>query len=134
MGKALVSFLAVLVLVLAFMVYLDIALYGGVNALRPWYYDMIEHLLGGILIAGLFIYYSYVRQADQFPRKFWFAFLGVVAFVALVAVVWEFYEYAANALSNSEQNTLADTIKDLAMGLSGAVIGSVFILPKVLKK
>ncbi len=132
--KSLFYFLTVLVLVLVAMVYFDIAVYGGVNSLRPWYYDIIEHLLGGILVSGLFIYYAYLRPADQFPRKFWIALLMTVAFVALAAVFWEFFEFTANALSGFEQNTLADTIKDLAMGLSGAVTGSVFILPKVLKK
>ncbi len=132
--KSLLSFLAVLVLALVAMVYFDILVYGGVNSLRPWYYDVIEHLIGGIFVAGLFLYYAYIQSVDQFPRKFWTALLLTVAFVALAAVFWEFLEFTANALSGSEQNTLADTIKDLAMGTLGATIGAFFLLPKVLKK
>ncbi|TSC81235.1 MAG: hypothetical protein G01um101419_861 [Parcubacteria group bacterium Gr01-1014_19] len=108
--------------------------YDGLDSLRPWYYDMTEHFIGGFIVAGFFLHYAYARQLDQFPRKFWLAVLTAAGFVAFIAVFWEFFEFSANVIGQVPQNTLSDTIKDLAIGLFGSVVGSLLILPKVLRK
>ncbi len=124
--------LAALLAVLVFLEYFDMVVYSGLDSSRPWYYDVTEHFIGGFIVAGFFIYYAYTGQVDQFPRKFWLAVLMAASFLAIVAVFWEFFEFALNIVGQAPQNTLSDTIKDLAMGLLGSVVGSLVILPKVL--
>ncbi|MEK7640957.1 MAG: hypothetical protein AAB389_03095 [Patescibacteria group bacterium] len=126
--------LAALLAVLVFLEYYDLVVYSGLDSMRPWHYDVIEHFIGGVIVAGLFLYYAYVRQLDQFPRQFWVAALMAMGFVALVAVCWELFEFSANIIGQAEQNTLSDTIEDLVIGLLGSVAGSLVILPKVLRK
>ncbi|MDP1718856.1 MAG: hypothetical protein Q8L24_00300 [bacterium] len=132
--KSLFYSLAALLAVLVFMVYYDVIVFYASDLFRPWYYDMIEHFIGGVIVAGLFVYYSYARDIDQFPRKFWIALLTTEACGALVAVFWEFLEFTSNILGHAPQNTLPDTIKDLAIGLSGAITGAIVLLPRVLRK
>lgn len=126
--------MAALLAVLVFMVYYDIAVWGGGDFLRPQYYDVLEHFIGGVILSGFFIYYSYIRVVDQFPKNFWLAFLMSLSFVTLVAVGWEFFEFESNIIGQAPQNTLPDTMKDLAIGLLGAATASIFLLPKALKK
>ncbi len=126
--------LTALLAVLVFMVYYDMVVFYASDFFRPWYYDMIEHFIGGVIVAGLAIHYAYIRAVDLFPKKFWIALLMVMAFVSLVAVVWEFFEFVSNIAGGAPQNTLPDTVKDIAMGLLGSVVGSLILLPGALKK
>ena len=96
----------------------------GVYLRYPWI-DIPMHFLGGAAVA-----YSFVLIFKFAEKKNWmrinnrlvFVFI-ILSSVALIAVLWEFYEYIIIHLLkmiNVEQN-LKDTILDLFMGLCGGL-------------
>jgi len=87
-----------------------------------WWLDMVMHFLGGVLTASLFLNFS-SNYFDLLSRKSRLAdFLFIVCFVALIGVLWEFYEYATNYLFQTLELTLDDTLSDLFLDLLGAAL------------
>src|SRR3989344_3757069 len=83
------------------------------------FYDWLDipmHLAGGFAIAIMI--YSLLNIAEN--KKMLkitnlFRFLFVLSFVALISILWEFYEFAWDYLNNAIQNQemrFTDTIKD----------------------
>jgi hypothetical protein len=97
------------------------------NAYSVTHLDSLMHFCGGIAL-GLMIS-SLLTWA---VRRAWFPWPGqlieavlIVALVASGAVCWEFYEWLSDRyLGTLLQLTLDDTIKDLALGLSGGVVSA----------
>lgn len=90
-----------------------------------WWFDIPMHFLGGVAIAtsSYFLLQDFSKRnmfAAQFtPLKI----LTILSFTALAAVSWEFFEFTLDTyVSTSMQPGIADTIKDLAMGISGGGI------------
>lgn len=96
--------------------------------------DTLSHFLGGLAIA-----YSANYGLSLLEKKNWLtikknnlrAFI-IVATVMLVAVGWEFYEFLSDYFLRTDfQPNLPDTIKDLCMGMIGAVVFSAILLYKM---
>ncbi len=109
---------------------------------RGWYYDypwidIVAHLGGGVLVAWLaYAYRDRIRGYAALPR--WAQAFGLVCFVALVGILWEFLELAADAsrlrawgatwadvprlLDQPPFNLRWDTMKDLALDLLGGAL------------
>lgn len=104
-----------------------------------WWFDMPMHFLGGAAIA-LSSYYLFDDFADRdrlsiqwLPLKI----LILLAFTSLAAVSWEFLEFAMDRyVDTNMQPSILDTVKDLAIGLSGGGLIALAISPlkKILKK
>lgn len=92
--------------------------------LRWWWFDIPMHMVGGFVIALLFVGLFRDRYASRgwaFPLWALFSFgLGVVA---LTGVLWEFFEYAVSFLSGSWALEINDTIHDLLNDLLGGAAG-----------
>lgn len=126
MGKALVYWLVLLVA----LVYSEALYFGGVANSRPWYVDMILHLLGGGFIAFCFLYFSEKKYFGELSNKLFPLAILTLGAVALVAVGWEFYEYFVNIATGAPQEPVSDTFSDLALGLAGAVLTVLFVRKK----
>lgn len=110
----------------------------GATMIGSWYYfypwiDIPLHIAGGVFV-GLLFYYLFLVRHDTLADK---GFLPVITlglgFVALVGVLWEFYEFFldvfvlhAHPLMQEPGPILFDTLKDLADDLLGgfAAIGA----------
>jgi hypothetical protein len=100
------------------------------NAYSVTHVDSLMHFFGGIAL-GLLV----SRLLPLAVRKGWCTWPGqlietmlIVSLVASGAVCWEFYEWLSDRyLGTLFQLTLDDTIKDLALGLSGGIISAAAI-------
>lgn len=96
--------------------------------------DTLSHFLGGLSIA-----YSANLALSLLEQKKWItikkSFLRAIILagtVMIVAVLWEFYEFFHDLYmwGNVMQPSVADTIKDLCMGMIGATVFGVGIMYK----
>lgn len=86
-----------------------------------WWYDMVLHFLGGVMVAMILLYYAEKWPSFiQLPGNWFVRFIFVVSFVALIGVLWEFYEYALDYVFRSFDLQLSDTLSDLFFDLFGA--------------
>ncbi len=93
--------------------------------------DVYEHFIGGVAIA-FFFWRSYslpsaavvVGSLTRFGRM-----LFTISSVCAAAVVWEFSEWITDQLGwTHAQATLGDTLADLLLGITGAVVFLLFAL------
>lgn len=99
--------------------------------------DTLSHFLGGVSIA-----YGASYALSLIQKRGWLVIKKdilrtciITASVTVFAVVWEFYEFTSDYLSGTAmQPSSADTIKDLAMGMIGALVFCVVTMPKNEKK
>jgi len=100
---------------------------GFLYDLYPWI-DIPMHFLGGFSVAFtgvLFLKFFDERNLLKIKNPFIFIFV-VASFVALVAVLWEFYEFFLQYIFGIiYQLSLEDTMLDLAMGLGGGIVGGI---------
>lgn len=100
--------------------------------------DNLFHFLGGAWVA-LFFFYAMrsgeIRGAEQLLENRFFAAIIAVSVAALVGVLWEFYEFSADALFGNpsyralyNQLGVADTMSDLLFDLLGSFFGSLGLL------
>jgi len=101
-----------------------------IDAYAILHIDSAMHLVGGISL-GMFV----LGSLENAVRRGWCPNLGktvasvmVISLVMTGAVCWEFYEWASDIfLGTHLQPSLNDTVKDLFLGLSGAVLFISFI-------
>ena len=96
-------------------------------------FDKIVHTLSGVLTA--FGARELIDQASGKPDEMWFKALFSMSFVALVAVLWECFEFTSDQIGGTSMQELiapgiADTMFDMIVALIGGVIGTVLAFPK----
>lgn len=108
---------------------------------RDWYYlvpwlDIPMHFFGGFFVALLFIWLRQIAPNIFGGNSFLGDIIVVLGFVALIGVLWEFFEFSFDYLVSARnlglarsQMGIADTMGDLFFDLLGglcAYIGSLF--------
>jgi hypothetical protein len=91
------------------------------------YIDIPTHFMGGVMIT--YFYRVAVRNSQKFLGDIPLSIQILLAFTATgtTTVLWEFYENTIDHFFGTHMvRGLEDTIIDLAMGLSGALVLSVF--------
>lgn len=104
--------------------------------------DSYSHFLGGMAIA-----YSAYYALSLIEKKHWITIqknilrAGIIlSIVMTIAVWWEFYEFLYDYFIDTSsylfimQPSLSDTVKDLYMGMFGAIVFCIGILYRVKKK
>ncbi len=93
-----------------------------------YWYDEVSHFFTPAFITGvlgaLLIKIQYNRTAGHIPFFFWI----LVAIGMAISAVWEIAEFVYFEMLLSNQMTLVDTISDLALDLTGAIVASVLLL------
>jgi hypothetical protein len=94
------------------------------NLYRLWpEFDVPMHFLGGLSFAFLVskLFQELPRGLVQRSRSVVLELLLIGSLTATSAVFWEFFEFSFDLLFRSNiQVSLADTMKDLAMGIIGS--------------
>lgn len=107
-----------------------------------WWLDIPMHLIGGAWVALFFIHFFYKTwRVIESKINFLALLLLVLGFVALVGVLWEFYEYLSDVYLlkvhplNFAPNpaTLPDTMTDLLNDLIGGLAVSFILFPRIKK-
>ncbi len=109
----------------AFVFLLHIILFSfGVYQRLPWF-DIPMHFLGGLAISySSVLFFRYFKEKGFFSINRTFLFvLIIVSTVSFVAVLWEFFEFFLHLfVSVSFQPSVADTMKDLFIGMLGGLV------------
>ncbi len=96
-------------------------------------FDIPMHLLGGASLgaSGVFLLHALTQKKLVVFRHPFLSFLFVLGLVAVIAVVWEWYEYLIDILFFAHfQKGVGDTLFDLGLGLSGAGAAALTLLLK----
>ncbi len=89
--------------------------------------DIPTHFMGGIVIT--YFYRSAIRNSQKFLGDIPFPIQIILAFTATgtTAVLWEFYENILDYFLGTHMvRGLTDTLTDLFLGLTGALVLSLF--------
>lgn len=99
--------------------------------LLPWF-DIPMHFLGGVSIGvGTAMAFRVLQDKGLFQNTpFLLRLFLLVSVVALAAVLWEFAEFLGDQALKSSffQESLTDTMADLAFGLLGGMIAGWYML------
>lgn len=98
-----------------------------------YWFDTPMHFLGGISIgvASFYLLGLAGLESKKFHPKL-MQILLIISITALAAVAWEVLEFNLDfVLKTNMQPGMADTMKDLCMGLLG---GTLIAIPLILKK
>jgi len=88
------------------------------------YLDIPLHLSGGLIAALCFLCFVAALHRNEGMRRIprWLRCMLVLGFTALVTIAWEFFEYFTDTFLGTElQSTVIETLKDMAVGLIGAL-------------
>ncbi len=96
------------------------------------WFDNLMHFAGGIvLVITFFPLLTYFEKERNLKLDRIWKFIFVTSLVVLVAVLWEFYEFVMGYFFGFNwQPSVADTIGDLFLGMSGGIIAGLFFLWK----
>jgi len=89
--------------------------------------DIPTHFLGGVAIT--YFYRSAIRNSQAFVGEIPYPIQVIFAFTATgtTIILWEFYEVILDFLFHAHNVLgLADTIKDMFVGLMGALVLTIF--------
>lgn len=91
-----------------------------------WYFDMMMHFLGGLWLGWFFIYVFLPEEVVLSCRTI----IKVLMMALLVGILWEFFEYFMNVISNTHFD-IGDTVSDVILDLAGAAV-SIFYFIKLI--
>lgn len=92
--------------------------------LAPFYVDLTLHFLGGVFVVALATDFLLTNKVKLSRYGFMNA-VFLVGLVALIGVLWEFYEYVVADIFLIRQGSLADVLSDLLMDILG---GAAFVI------
>lgn len=101
-----------------------------------WWLDDVMHALGGAWVAFFFLVFFIKRDIYANFNPAWKNFIATLGFVALIGVLWEFYEYLKDVYIfnkhpldfSPDPHLLPDTLFDLFLDLTGAAIAAIFTI------
>ena len=102
-----------------------------------WWLDSPMHFMGGtaIGISSIVLFCILINYKLLKIKGAGLPILFALAVTALAATLWEFGEFFIDTvLGNTLQPTVADTMKDMALGLLGGIVGSVATISFAEKK
>ena len=91
-----------------------------------WWYDIVMHGLGGIVIAAfaLWLWRYGLNSEKPVPSMFALTFLSTLA----VGIAWEIFEYIAGSHATQPFDSyILDTILDIMMDIAGGMIAYLFL-------
>ena len=111
--------------------------YFGPSSWEGWHVANILHFLGGIY-ALFFVrsLYNLTKKHHKTITAFPFEIIIFVGGVLILGVLWEWYEfifiynYGASMMSRISISTYIDTMYDLMLDLTGAVLAGVYLFVK----
>jgi hypothetical protein len=109
---------------------------------KIWWLDILMHIFGGFWVGLLFLYiieknYDLKNFLFNTNKNIVFLIILTLGFIALIGVLWEFYEFFMDVIIlkkyiyNAEPGyILFDTLKDLFNDLIGGLISLTIYLKK----
>jgi hypothetical protein len=97
-----------------------------------WWYDIPQHLLGGFA-SGLFLLWFFSSENRTGGGRMTSLRVMAIALVGAITVglVWELFEYCAGITQNTIGSYPLDTVKDLAMDITGGYFAHVYYVARV---
>jgi len=92
-----------------------------------WWFDIVMHTISGFWV-GLFFIYFFSRNNLQFP-----SILKVIIWVAVVGILWEFFELIVHNYIGRDLFDLIDTLSDLLCDYIGGTLAILYFSKKLFK-
>lgn len=93
-----------------------------------WWFDIFMHFMGGVWLGLVFVWFLYKR--GQSVALNFHLILKAVAWILLVGIGWEVFEfYFINHLAQNGFDRF-DTVSDLLLDLSGGVCAILYLWKK----
>lgn len=89
-----------------------------------WWYDIMMHFLGGVVIGGIAVWMQLRFFPLASPRAI---VLTVLASIVLVGTGWEIFEYFIDPTYAQQADIVFDTALDLIMDTLGALVAALTI-------
>ncbi len=114
----------VLILILATQIFSELFLVpNDMYYIIPWL-DIPMHIWGGFLFGLLFIFYiDYKNRGKLFYKQ---NILYIFAFVFVIGLAWELYEYINDVVNYRDWRGILDTVKDLFDDIFGSFLAYIF--------
>jgi len=90
-----------------------------------WWFDLVMHTLGGLLVGGTFAHF-YVNMWNK-QISVLGAFVVSITVVFAVGVGWEVFEFLLDKFLIRMQNDVFDTVTDLGLDIVGGFLGALLI-------
>ena len=115
---------SVLVLILATQIFSELLLVpNDMYYIIPWL-DIPMHIWGGFLFGLLFIFYTDYKNRGKLFYKY--NILHIFAFVFIIGIAWELYEYINDVVNYRDWRGILDTVKDLFDDILGSFLAYIF--------
>ena len=119
---------SVLVLILATQIFSELLLVpNDMYYIIPWL-DIPMHIWGGFLFGLLFIFYADYKNRDKLFYKH--NILHIFAFVFIIGIAWELYEYINDVVNYRDWRGILDTVKDLFDDILGSFLAYIIFKNK----
>ncbi|MDQ3014292.1 MAG: hypothetical protein M3Q73_00295, partial [bacterium] len=86
-----------------------------------WWYDILLHTLGGVLIS--FVVMELIRVYGFTFRKMYHMFIPAITAALIIGLLWEGFELVSGATFVSKTGYKTDTSIDIVCDIAGALIG-----------
>ncbi len=91
-----------------------------------WWMDVINHLIGGMVVTFFFLLFPYVRKGPPLH-----VFLKLLFIVLVIGALWEIFESIFGLTNVVEIGYTIDTTIDMIMDVLGMVIAYVYLTKKL---
>lgn len=90
-----------------------------------WWFDIVLHILGGMWVALIALWYTRVRVLSSEKKAFAVALIASFG----IGVLWEVFEYVTGT-TFAHDNYIFDTLSDLAADIAGGGIAFIYARKK----
>lgn len=96
-----------------------------------WWYDILMHFSGGLMIGTIAILFSFTKILPWFGTSANPKYPRIISGIFLAIVIWEILEFGLSTIGGDSFYIL-DSVSDMALGLSGAlfILSSATIIEK----
>ena len=96
-----------------------------------WWFDMVMHFMGGAWLGLVFVWFESKKNLPIILNSS--LVLKVVAWILLVGIGWEFFEYYFINYMAQNNFDIIDTMSDLVLDLSGGLLVTIYFARKYFK-
>jgi hypothetical protein len=98
-----------------------------------WWFDILMHFLGGLLISLIFLWIAYLSgYVGRTQRKKSHTFILALGSSLIIGLGWELFEYMTGlTFVLSFEDYRLDTLLDLCMDIAGGLAGYLYYVAKI---
>ncbi len=94
-----------------------------------WWFDMPMHFLGGVFIGLLLVFLieKNIKLKFSFPTIEAFPLLSYILLIALIGILWEYFELIIDVYTGNHLINILDTFSDISFDIAGGALSLLYI-------